>query len=309
MADEWSGVAAVVVGSLNLDLVTEVRRIPLVGETRPATAVRRSAGGKGANQAVALARLGAAVDMVGHIGDDAEGQTLLAQLTKAGVSARHVAVTPQVPTGLAIVMVDAHGDNAIVVVPGANAALGPASVHAAAAAFAGCDLVLAQLETPLSAVDAALRLGGEAGALRILNAAPALPLPDQLLRLVDVLIVNEHEAVEIAGRADVETAAAVLSSRGPATVVVTLGADGALMRRDDVQLMEAGFPVRPSDTTGAGDCFVAALAISLALERPAAESLRFANAAAAVAVTRHGAQDAMPTREEVEAFLAARSVP
>src|SRR4051794_37302019 len=120
MVDERSRVTAVVVGSLNADLVTEVPRIPLVGETRQATALRRSAGGKGANQAVALARLGATVDLVGHLGDDTDGRALLAQLIGAGVSTRHVAVTPGQPTGLALVMVDAHGDNAIVVVPGAN---------------------------------------------------------------------------------------------------------------------------------------------------------------------------------------------
>lgn len=305
--DERSRTRAVVVGSLNADLVTEVPRIPLVGETRQSTALRRSAGGKGANQAVALARLGAMVDMVGRVGDDAEGRALLAKLAEAGVSARHVAVVPGEPTGLAIVMVDADGDNAIVVVPGANATMGPASVLAARAAFTGCDLVLAQLETPLSAVDAALRRGAESGALVVLNAAPARPLPDELLALVDVLVVNEHEALEMAGCRDIEAAATTLQRRGASAVVVTLGAEGALMRRGDERLRAAGFPVRPSDTTGAGDCFVAALAVALAQQRPPAESLRFANGAAAVAVTRHGAQDAMPTRDEVEQFLGARS--
>jgi ribokinase len=295
-----------VVGSLNADLVAEVPRIPLVGETRQATALRRSAGGKGANQAVALARLGATVEMVGHVGDDDEGRALRSELVAAGAAAGHVTTVPREPTGLAIVLVDADGDNAIVVVPGANAAMGPASVEAAEDAFAGCDLVLAQLETPLPAVADTVRRGAAAGALVVLNAAPALPLPDDVLGHVDVLVVNEHEAVEIAGETSVEAAAAALRRRGAGTVVVTLGAAGALLHGDE-RLTAGGFDVQAVDTTGAGDCFVAALAVALAEKRTAADALRFANAAAALAVTRLGAQPAMPTRDDVEAFLDAGS--
>jgi ribokinase len=295
-------------GSLNADLVTDVPRIPLVGQTLQATAVRRSAGGKGANQAIGLARLGTTVDMVGAVGDDPEGRLMLDQLAAAGVSARHVAVATDEPTGLALVMVDADGDNAIVVVPGANDSVAPASVSAAIEAVTTYDVLLAQLETPLPAVDAALRRGAASGALVVLNAAPARPLPDELLTLVDVLVVNEHEARELSGRTDVAAAAVHLNRRGAAAVVVTLGARGALMLRGNERATAAGFPVRAVDTTGAGDCFVAALAVALAGQCPPAEAVRFANAAAALAVTRHGAQSAMPTRDEVDAFLAGHPV-
>jgi ribokinase len=217
------------------------------------------------------------------------------------VSTAHVTVDPDAPTGLAIVMLDADGDNAIVVVAGANATVSPSSVDTAD--FVGCDLVLAQLEVPLPAVTAALRRGASSGALTVLNAAPAMPLPDPLLGMVDVLVVNEHEAAEISGRSDVSAAATALLARGARAVVVTLGAAGALMLRDgDERLVVDGFPVRPVDTVGAGDCFVGALSVALAEKRPPADALRFANAAAAIAVTRPGAQDAMPTRAEVEAF-------
>jgi ribokinase len=293
-----------VVGSLNADLVTEVPRIPLVGETRQATGLRRSAGGKGANQAVALARLGATVEMIGQVGDDPEGRTLLGHLSREGVSARYVATVATESTGLAVVMVDKRGDNAIVVVPGANGTLAAESLQAAQAAFAACDLVLAQLETPLSTVDAAVRLGAAAGALVVLNAAPALPLSDDLLGLVDVLVVNEHEATEIAGLVDVDDAAVRLHSRGARTVVVTLGAHGALIVSGDDPIRVGGFTVAPVDTSGAGDCFVAALAVALCERRPPGDAVRFANAAAALAVTRPGTQIAMPTREEVDALLA-----
>jgi ribokinase len=303
MVDHPHAVRAVVVGSLNADLVTEVPRIPLVGETRQATGLRRTTGGKGANQAVALARLGATVDMVGRVGADAEGAALLAHLAGAGVSVRHVATAVGESTGLAIVMVDARGDNAIVVVPGANGTLAAESVPAARGAFTGCDVVVAQLEIPLSTVDAAMRAGAAAGALVVLNAAPARPLPDDLLGAVDVLVVNEHEATEIADLVDVRAAATELCRRGPRAVVVTLGADGALMLAGDAHVKAGGFAVRPVDTSGAGDCFVAALAVALCERRPAADALRFANAAAAVAVTRPGTQVAMPTRAEVDGFL------
>ncbi|MBM0240041.1 ribokinase [Micromonospora sp. ATA32] len=303
-----AGVRAVVVGSLNADLVTEVPRIPRVGHTLQATAVRRSAGGKGANQAVALARLGATVDMVGAVGNDADGRRMLDELAEAGVSTLHVAVDADEPTGLALVMVDADGDNAIVVVPGANVSVDQALVSAGGGAIDGCEVLLAQLEIPLPAVEAALRSGAACGALVVLNAAPARPLPDELLALVDVLVVNEHEARELSGRTDVEAAAVQLCGRGAAQVVVTLGADGALMLSGDERVTAAGFPVRPVDTTGAGDCFVAALTVALAARRPPADALRFANAAAAVAVTRQGTQSAMPSRDEVEAFLASHPV-
>jgi ribokinase len=294
-------VNAVVVGSLNADLITTVDRIPLVGETRQALGVRRGAGGKGANQAVALARLGASVTMVGCVGDDEDGRTLVAGLTTAGVATGYLSVTPAAPTGLALVMVDRAGDNAIVIIPGANGAL----ADIPAAAFGRVDVVVAQQEIPLPAVRAALLLG--APALRVLNAAPARTIPADVLTLVDVLVVNESEARELGGDADPGAAARALRARGVGTVVVTLGAAGALLVDADGAVHASGFNVRTVDTTGAGDCFVAALALALADHQPPVAALRFANAAAALAVTRPGAQAAVPTREEVESFLATSS--
>ncbi|MDQ1654029.1 MAG: ribokinase [Cryptosporangiaceae bacterium] len=294
-------IRAVVVGSLNADLVLDVARVPLAGETLPATASRRLAGGKGANQAVALARLGAEVSMAGHVGDDADGRFLLAGLAETGVSTRHVTVVPGSPTGLAMVMVGADGENAIVLLPGANAVPDPEWV--ASVNFAGCDVVLAQLEIPLPAVEAALAAGSAAGALTVLNAAPALPVPGSLLALTGVLVVNEHEAVQLSGCATVDAAAAALQRRGARSVVVTLGAAGALYFGGGERLAVGGLPVRAVDTTGAGDCFAAALAAALASGRSADGALRYANAAAAIAVTRPGAQDAMPTASEVDAAL------
>ena len=296
-------IRAVVVGSLNADLVLEVPRVPLGGETLPATAARRLAGGKGANQAVALGRLGAEVLMAGQVGDDADGGLLLSSLAAAGVSSRHVTVLPAEPTGLAIVMVGADGENAIVLLPGANARMDEQSV--ANVDFTGADVVLAQLEIPLPAVEAALAAGAAAGALTVLNAAPALPVPDALLALTGVLVVNEHEAVELSGCSTVHAAAATLHRRGARSVVVTLGAEGALLCNGSEELTVGALPVWAVDTTGAGDCFVAALAVALASGRPPEQALRFANAAGAIAVTRPGAQHAMPVAAEVEAALAA----
>ncbi len=299
-------VTAVVVGSLNTDLVTTIDRIPLVGETRTARGVRRGAGGKGANQAVALARLGAAVSMVGCVGDDADGRTLTAGLSAANIGLGHVRAVAGVPTGMAVVMVEEGGDNAIVVVPGANSSLGEADIIAAASVLAQVDVVLTQLETPLAAVAAALRRAP--GALRVLNAAPALPVPDDVLALVDVLIVNESEASELGGRANPAVAATALRRRGAGTVVVTLGAEGSLLSGAD-GVVRVPAPVAPVvDTTGAGDCFVAALCIALAEHRPAVDALRFANAAGALAVTRPGTQKAMPTRAEIPVWSSSVSI-
>lgn len=296
---------AVVVGSLNADLVTEVPRIPLPGQTLRASGLRRFTGGKGANQAVALARLGASVEMVGAVGDDAEGRAVRAELSRAGVSTRHVAVRPEAATGLAVVMVDEAGDNAIVVVPGANGQLVPGALPAASAApLADADVLLTQLETPLPTVRSALRGGVDAGMLTVLNAAPAQPLPDELLSLVDILVVNEHEVRELSGCAEPVAGARRLREHGAGVVVVTLGPAGAILTDSDESVTVEGFSVSPVDTTGAGDCFVGALALALAQRWPPVAAMHFANAAAAVSVTRVGAQSAMPTRDEVVKFLA-----
>jgi ribokinase len=292
-----------VVGSLNLDLILGVPVLPTPGQTVIGHGLRRAFGGKGANQAVALARLGATVRMVGRVGDDEDGTALRGALDAAGVGTDLVGVTTGEPTGLAVVSVDDAADNAIVVIPGANASLEPADVDAAA--LAGAGLVVAQLEVPVPTVEAALRLARAAGALVVLNAAPAARLPDGLLATVDVLVVNEHEATAVAGATALDDAVDGLLAQGPGTVVVTLGSRGCLVARGRDRTALPAHAVDAVDTTGAGDAFVAGLALGLAEGLPAVEAARFGSAAAAIAVTRSGAQPSMPGRAEVEALLMA----
>lgn len=294
----------VVVGSINADLVLRVPSIPTAGVTVPAREISRLPGGKGANQAVALARLGAEVAMIGAVGDDDDGRGLLATLLSEGVDTSSVARLPGVPTGLAVVVVDDRGENAIVVVSGANASLDATSVEGpeGLAALRGADAVLLQLEIPMDVVRAAARAGREVGATVVLNAAPAVAVPDAVLGDVDVLIVNASEAEVLGGADDPAVAAASLRTRGPGMVVVTLGGEGSIVH-DGVVTYVAAHHVEVLDTTGAGDCFAAAFTVALASGEGAAAAARYATAAAAIAVTRHGAQ-AMPTAAEVEEFLA-----
>lgn len=299
---------AVVVGSLNMDLVLSVPALPSRGQTLLSRSRDRLPGGKGANQAVALSRLGAGVAMVGAVGHDPDGAELLAALEAAGVSTRHVSRRPLDPTGLAVVCVAPDGDNAIVVASGANATVGPGEVAAAAPALAGAGLLLLQLEIPPETVLAAARAGREAGALVVLNAAPARELPAGLLAEVDVLVVNAGEAAELAGDGDPRDAATRLLGQGPATVVVTLGGEGCLVAKDRGMARLPADPVQVVDTTGAGDCFAAALGFGLAEGRDSRAAARFATAAAALAVTRPGAQ-ATPTAAEVAAFTRRRDQP
>lgn len=299
---------AVVVGSLNMDLILGVPELPSRGQTLLCRSWDRSPGGKGANQAVALARLGARVEMVGAVGDDLDGAELAANLQSAGVVTRHVSVRPDGPTGLAVVHLTPDGDNAIVVVPGANASLGPGDVAAAAAGFHGADLLLLQLEVPPEAVLAAARAGREGGALVVLNAAPARDLPADLLAAVEALVVNQGEAAALSGSDDPQDGATRLRDQGPRVVVVTLGGEGCIVVDDRGVVPLPAYPVEVTDTTGAGDCFAAAFGFGLAAGRSAVPAARFAAAAAALAVTRPGAQST-PSAAEVAAFLGQRDAP
>jgi ribokinase len=298
---------AVVVGSLNMDLVLSVPALPSQGQTLLSRSRDRFPGGKGANQAVALSRLGAGVAMVGAVGHDPDGAELLAALEAAGVSTRHVSRRPMDPTGLAVVCVAPDGDNAIVVAPGANATLTPGDLATAARALSGAGLLLLQLEIPLETVQAAARAGRDHGALVVLNAAPAMDLPDGLLASVDVLVVNDGEAAALVG-GEPRDAAARLRQRGPPVVVVTRGGQGCVVADDRGVTALPADPVEVVDTTGAGDCFAAALGFGLAGGRDARQAARFAAAAAALAVTRPGAQ-ATPSRAEAEAFIRRRDHP
>ena len=297
----------VVAGSLNMDLVAEAPALPRAGETIMGSAFHTLPGGKGLNQAVAAARLGAAASMIGCVGRDAFGTRLLDVIRAEGIETSGVRQTDASPTGIAQITVSG-GENCIVVVPGANMTMTDAEVSSIV--LADGDVVIAQLETPIAVTE---RLFARArGATTILNAAPAASVPDSLLALTDLLVVNETELATLSGArlredsalADIVAAAHTL--RRPAmTVIVTLGRRGAVLLRDDgpPQTVD-GHVVEAVDSTGAGDCFVGAYAAALASGRPGS-ALAFANAAAALAVTQRGAAPAMPRLAEVEALMRA----
>ncbi|WP_201313251.1 ribokinase [Dyella sp. EPa41] len=293
----------VVVGSINMDLVTLAPRFPEPGETILGDRFLTVHGGKGANQAVAAARLGAEVTLVGAVGDDAFGEQLREGLAHENVRLDHVASIANCSSGTASITV-AEGDNHIVVVPGANARVTPAQIERAQAALASADAILVQMEIPLESVEATLRLGQRVGKPVILNPAPAQPLPLEWLKLARYLTPNQHE-LAILLAADASEDFRSLMDRSPAPLVLTRGSDGAWFRENGEPLHQSGFKVDVVDTTGAGDTFNAALAVFL--HEGLAVAVRKACAAAALSVTRLGAQGGMPTRAELEAFLATRA--
>ncbi|MFF0742897.1 ribokinase [Streptomyces sp. NPDC004111] len=262
----------VVLGSLNIDLVTRVARHPRPGETVTGRSLTVLPGGKGANQAVAAARAGARVRMLGRVGDDDGGRRYLATLRSDGIDTTGVTTTPGEPTGQAHICVDDLGENTIVVIPGANGAVTEADAERAAATIAAADVLLLQLETPLPAVVRAALIAGRAGTRVVLNASPVAEVPPELLRLADPAIVNEHEYEALGEEAR--------------SVCVTLGARGARWGEH----ASVPPPVHAVDTTGAGDCFAGTLAARLAAGDPVADALDAAVAAGAGATTREGAQ-------------------
>ena len=298
-----------VVGSLNMDLVTRSPRIPRPGETLIGSDFRTVPGGKGANQAVAAARLGARTSMVGRVGCDAFAEELLANLATAGVDHRFVLQDSEAATGVALIVVDDAGQNSIVVASGANMRLSPADVGAAEAVISAADVLLLQLESPLETVTRAAEMARAHGATVILNPAPACPLPAQLLALVDVLAPNESETALLTGlpvgdQAEVEEAAVALLDLGVGNVILTLGERGALLAwRGRTEFFPA-FDVSPVDTTGAGDAFMAGVAVALAEGKALAEAVRWGNAAGALATTKLGAQSSLPSHQAVENLLA-----
>lgn len=298
-----------VVGSLNADLVVRVPRFPSPGETTTGSDFAVHPGGKGANQAFAAGRLGARVHMVGRVGDDDQGRLLRASLTGVGVDTTAVDVDRDATTGLALIAIDAGGQNEIVIVPGANGRLSPADVEGRRDLIASAGLLLLQLEVPLATVEAAARLGRAAGATVILDPAPAQPECLRLLPLVDYVTPNEGELAVLAGspgqRLGPEEARALaraLLAWGPRRVVAKLGAEGAVLISAEGEQVWPGRTVTPLDTTAAGDVWNGAFATALAEGADEAEAGDFANAAAALSVTRAGAQPSMPTRDEVEAL-------
>ena len=302
MSEVTSRVA--VVGSINMDMVAHSARLALPGETIVGEAFVMAPGGKGANQAVAAARLGARVSFVSRVGTREHGEALLKALTDEGVAFGGVRDPAALP-GIAVIMVAREGgENSIVYVPGSNADLRPADVDAAAAALQAAKVVVAQLEVPQPAIRRAFELARTAGAVTVLNAAPALAVDAELLALTDWLVLNENEAEGLAPAADVRASAAALRARGPKAVLVTLGSRGALLCDARGFAAYAGQVVEAVDTVGAGDTFVGGLATGLAEGLDAEAAIRLGQAAAAIAVSRTGVQSAMPTRAELGAEFA-----
>ncbi|MFH8725986.1 ribokinase [Streptomyces termitum] len=292
----------VVLGSTNMDLVAYVPRAPARGETVTGRAFRTVPGGKGANQAVAAARAGGEVAMIGAVGTDDFGVRLRAVLEHSGVDT-DLLRTAEGPSGTAHIVVDDEGGNAIVVVPGANGSVTSLS-HGDEALIATAGLLLLQLELPLSAVTEGAAHARAAGVRTVLTPAPARPLPPELLAATDLLVPNEHEAAALTGRADPHAAARALLDAVP-EVVVTLGAAGCLYAaRGAAPLVVPAPRVRAVDTTAAGDTFAGVLAVALAEGRPVPEALARAGTAAALSVRREGASTSMPYRAEIEAALA-----
>jgi ribokinase len=298
-------VPVAVVGSLNEDVLVAVGRLPGRGETVIGRGAEIAPGGKGANQAAAAGRLGTGVHMIGRVGQDPAGDRQLAALAGSGVDVSGVHRTPGVPTGSATIPVeDSTGENLIVVVPGANAALTRADVDIEPVHRA--DVVLLQLEVPMETVHEA---AAAAGGTVVLTPAPPRTLPEELLALVDVLVPNEHELVQLTGagadaRTPPELVALARGIHGP-VVVVTLGARGALLVRRDGSpaLLQAPPPVSAVDTTGAGDCFCGALAQALAGGAEMAAAVRYAVTAAALSTTGPGARGALPDDDAVRSLL------
>ena len=290
----------VVVGSVNRDLVARVEHHPAPGETVLGSGHENMPGGKGANQAVAAARLGSDVVFVGRVGSDDAGTALVAEFARDGVDTDHLVVDEDVPSGLAIITVDDAGENSIVVSPGANGRVGAGDVAGAAAVLMAATVTLLQLEAPLDAVTAAAEA---ATGIVILNAAPAATLPDDLLRATDVLVVNRVELEALTGSDD-----PVSARRLPVPVtVVTLGPDGARVVRADSDASYPSPQVTPVDTTGAGDTFCGALASGLDKGLSLDASVRRAVVAGSLAVTAIGARSGMPTNAELEGVLGAQS--
>ncbi len=298
-----------VIGSLNMDLVVRVPRIPKPGETIIGTdALQKIPGGKGANQAYCSARLGAEVTMIGRVGDDAFGEQLVTNLKKINVNTHNIICNAEASTGIAMIIVDKSGQNSIVVSQGANKCIVPSDISHVEKEFQSANLILLQLEIPLPAVIEAAQLAKKYGVKVILNPAPAQKLSDELLSLTDILVLNETEAA-ILSECNVDTdngakqAAAKLHQCGVKNIIMTRGSRGALLMTENKIVDFPAFPIQAVDTTGAGDAFVGSLAVAIAEGKSITESIRFGNAAGALASTKHGAQPSMPGRDDLDKLL------
>ncbi len=298
----------VVVGSYNTDLTIKTKKIPRPGETVIGGVFSRGGGGKGANQAVAAVRVGASVSLIARLGEDPLGKEALARLIEENIDTQHVLLDGDVPTGVAFIVVDEHGENSIVVASGANSRLTPADIERASDVIASAKVLLVQLETPLDAIRAAIALAHRNGSLVILNPAPAQALDSQLLNEIDILTPNAVETemltgVKITDAESLRVASHKLLQFGVGKVLITLGKKGVFFASEGKTEWIPAFKVQAVDSTGAGDIFNGALAAFLAEGIPVEEAVRKASAAAAIAVTRMGAQVSAPRRSEIEEFI------
>lgn len=298
-----------VVGSFNMDLFIEAPRFPAPGEAILGRNFRRAPGGKGANQAYAVARMGQSAAMIGALGQDAFGNEMVSNLNAAGVDTRGVVRRGDVASGTAMIVLDASGQNQIVVANGANDTLSAADVQNQAGLFRRSQAVIVQLETPLDAVEAALRLARESGALAVLNPAPYRPVPEPLLSLTDWIIPNEGEAgclsgVKVCNVQSAALAAGKIKEMAQCrNVLITLGPAGVWMDTECFRGHIPALALQAVDTVGAGDTFIGAFVTRLVEGTLPAEAARFGCVAAGISVTRRGAQASIPSRQEVETFL------
>ena len=298
----------VVVGSSNTDMIVRLERIPRPGETILGGDFLTAAGGKGANQAVAAARAGAHVRFIARVGQDMFGDQAVSGFLRDGIDASYILRDSKAPSGVALIFVSAQGENSIGVASGANAHLSPADLLSTHNAFQEAGTLLVQLETPVETVHAAVEMANRYGLRVILNPAPAMLLPDSLLRLVTILTPNQTEAELLTGMTFTNDESAIraahsLRARGPSAVIITLGARGSLVSTSDSDQFVPGFPVAAVDSTAAGDIYNGALAVALEEGSSLLEAARFASAAAALSVTRMGAQPSAPSRTDIVAFL------
>lgn len=297
----------VVVGSLNVDVIVGLPHLPERGETVLANSLERHAGGKGLNQAVACARLGGDVTLIGALGDDAYGTWLRTILTTEGIDSSHVQ-TLNGPSGTAIIEVEDGGENRIVVVPGSNAELTATDVANSIASLTEVGIILVQTEIPLNVVEAAMRAGRERGATVILNPSPVAEFTKDILKLANVIVPNEHEAAKLTGMdtgssVDATEAALYFNEIGIGTAIITRGGKGCVWASGANTGSVPTFKVQPVDTVGAGDAFCGGLAAALSFGLPMSEALRWASATGALATTKAGAVPSLPHREAVEELL------
>ncbi len=294
-----------VIGSSNTDMVVQSPRLPIPGETVLGGQFVMNPGGKGANQAVAAARLGGSVRLLTKLGEDLFGQQTISRLQMERILTDYILIDPNYPSGVALITVDERGENSIVVASGANMALETAEIANAQTAIAQAELILLQLEIPLPTVELAAKMASKLGKTVILNPAPACVLSDSLLQTVSILTPNQTEAQRLTGITvdSLETAhlaAQQLCERGVANVIITLGKEGAYLYNEQITQLIPSYPVKAVDTTAAGDTFNGALAVALSEGKGLYNAIAFANLAASFTVSRLGAQSSIPYRSEIE---------